>query len=195
MAIMKKLVLCVTGMPGSGKSVFVEEAKKAGLPVVVLGDVIREEVEKRGLPRKPEIFSEVAKELRRKYGNAVVAERALPKLQRLLEERGVVVVDGVRGLYEVELFKSKLPDAEVVIVAIHASPKARFERLLKRGRPGDPQNFEEFLMRDKAELELGVGNVIALADKLIVNEGSLEELRAAARHVLREVAGAWLSCE
>jgi len=57
-----------------------------------------------------------------------------------------------------------------VLVAVHASPRERFRRLKSRGRPDDPTTWEEFVERDMRELELGIGNVIALADVMIVNE-------------------------
>ena len=38
----KKLVVGITGMPGSGKSLAVRVAKEKGYDVVVMGDVIRE---------------------------------------------------------------------------------------------------------------------------------------------------------
>ena len=43
-----KLVLGLTGMPGSGKSIVVQAAKELGYEVVTMGDVIREETAKRG---------------------------------------------------------------------------------------------------------------------------------------------------
>ncbi|MCD6114561.1 MAG: dephospho-CoA kinase, partial [Thermoprotei archaeon] len=56
----------------------------------------------------------------------------------------------------------------------------------KRSRPGDPKTWEEFVERDLVELSFGLGNVIALADYMIVNEGSLSELRREAEKVLEK---------
>ena len=101
-----------------------------------------------------------------------------------------VIIDGVRSLDEVEYFRERL-SGHVVILAIHASPRTRFERLLRRGRPGDPKNWDEFRRRDMKELSWGLGNVIALADIMLVNEGRLNEFISSVRNLLREVLGEW----
>ena len=178
------LFILVAGLPGSGKSVFSSVAREMGLPVYTMGDVIREEVARRGLPPTPESFMRVASELRRLYGPTVVAERTLERILR--EAPGeVVVVDGVRSLDEVRVFRGR---GEAVIVAIHASPRTRFERLRSRGRPGDPKTWEEFERRDLTELGFGLGNVIALADYMLVNDGiGIDEFRAEAERLLRAV--------
>jgi len=175
-------VICVAGMPASGKGVLVETAKQLGLPVYVMGDIVREETVKRGLALTPHNLNKVAEDLRRKEGKTAVAKRVAEKILR--SQNKVVVIDGVRSLDEVEYFKEKL--GKTVIIAVHASPKTRFERIKNRNRPGDPKTWKEFVERDMVELSFGLGNVIALADHMVVNEGSLEEMRKNAKKVLEK---------
>ena len=178
-----KLIL-VVGMPGAGKSVVVDIAEKEyGLPVYTMGDVVREETMKRYGVITPETMTKTARELREKYGPEYVAVKTL---ERIGKDRDVVLIDGVRSLDEVEYFKKH---GDVVIVAIHASPKTRFKRLLARKRPGDPRSWEDFVARDLTELRFGIGNVIALADYMIVNEGDVEDTRREVRRVLKEIVG------
>ncbi len=173
-------------MPGSGKSIVTDVAREMGLPVLVMGDVVREEARRRGLPLTPENLRMVATKLREEYGEDVVAKRVAEKIRELVGQGAkVVVVDGVRSPKEINVFR-KL--GKVVVVAVHASPRTRFERLRRRGRPGDPTTWEEFEARDRMELGFGLGEVIALADYMIVNEGGLEDARREARRVLEEVA-------
>ena len=61
-----KIVVGLAGMPGSGKSIVVETARAEGYAVVVMGDVIREETQKRGLKPTPNNIGKVMLELRRK---------------------------------------------------------------------------------------------------------------------------------
>ena len=62
-----------------------------------------------------------------------------------------------------------------------------FERIRRRNRPGDPRTWEEFVARDMTELGFGIGNVIALADYMIVNEEkALDEVIEEARNLLHE---------
>jgi len=120
----------------------------------------------------------------------VIAERVARRIAESMDPSasgGVAVVDGVRSLEEVEVFRRL---GETVIVAVHSSPRTRFERLRRRGRPGDPRTWEEFVARDMTELGFGLGNVIALADYMLVNEGSIEEFRAEARRLLSSLSRA-----
>jgi dephospho-CoA kinase len=177
-------IVLVAGMPGSGKSLVSSAARALGIPVVTMGDVVREEARRRGVEPSPEALNRIAAELRRRYGAAVVAERVARRLPR----EGVVVVDGVRSLAEVEVFKRR---GEVFVVAVHASPRTRFERILRRRRPGDASTWEEFVERDMVELGFGLGDVIALADYMIVNEAwrRPEEVVEEARGVLERLLG------
>lgn len=180
------LFVLVTGMPGSGKSIVASTARELGIPVYTMGDVVREETLKRYGTVTPELMVETSRKLREEYGEDVVAVRTLERIIRENPLAKVVLIDGVRSVIEVEVFRKM---GDVVIIAVHASPKTRFERLRKRGRPGDPSNFEEFKKRDMVELGFGLGSVIALADYMIVNEGTLEEAVEATRRILSELVG------
>jgi len=61
-----------------------------------------------------------------------------------------------------------------VLIAIHSSPKTRYERLIKRGRAED-KKYEDLAKRDFEELQMGIGNVIAMADYVLTNEGDVED--------------------
>jgi len=176
--------ILITGMPGAGKSIAVAVAReKFNLPVYTMGDVVREEALKRYGTISPETVLKTAEILRREYGPDYVAVKTY---ERISGKHETVVVDGVRSLEEVEFFKRK---GEVVIVAIHASPKTRFKRLLVRGRAGDPKTWEEFVIRDRIELGFGIGNVIALADYMVVNEGTVEEAYEKLCRVFEQIVG------
>lgn len=178
------ILVLVTGMPGAGKSLIAEAAKRLNIPVICMGDIVREKAKERGLPITPEVLNKIATELREKYGADVIAKLTLEKVSKLNQK--VVLIDGVRSWSEVQYFKNKCKD--IVIVAIHAPPQERFKRLLSRGRKDDPKTFEEFVKRDERELKMGIGNVIALADYMIVNfRKKKEEIIQEAIEVLKEV--------
>jgi dephospho-CoA kinase len=168
-----KRVICISGMPGAGKGVAADAARQMNLDVLVLGDVIREETERRGLDPTPQNMGAVMVEVRQKDGPAVVAKRLLPKIRACKSH--IVIVEGVRSLQELAELRSQY---EALTVAIHASPKTRFQRLLSRNRSDDPKNWDTFSERDERELNVGLGHVISLADILLVNEGSINELQA-----------------
>jgi dephospho-CoA kinase len=74
-----------------------------------------------------------------------------------------------------------------VTIAVHASPETRFQRLFRRKRSDDPQGWESFLQRDMRELSLGLGNVIATADYMTINEGSKIQTEKQIHDLLRKV--------
>lgn len=171
------LVLAITGMPYSGKTEAARVAEERGVKVVNMGDVVREEARRRGLEETRENLERLMVELRERMGMGAIAKLCLEKLRG----EKLVVVDGVRCLEEVAEFSKAGP---VIVVAIHASPRTRYVRALRRGRRDDVRSWEEFVKRDVAELNVGLGNVIALADGVVVNEGNLEELREKMRQIL-----------
>ena len=50
----RQKIIAVVGMPGAGKAVVSKAASSHGIPVMVCGDVVREETKKRGLASTPE---------------------------------------------------------------------------------------------------------------------------------------------
>ena len=77
-------------------------------------------------------------------------------------------------------------------MAVHSSPEKRFNRLSNRRRSDDPNGWEVFHERDMRELGVGLGNVIALAEQMIVNDNSLEEVKAKIKEALQRIEEKWL---
>ena len=174
-------------MPGAGKSVVVNAAKELSYDVIVMGDEVREEARKRGLKPTPENLGKIMLKLRRTEGETVIAKRCIPKIKASVKER--IIIDGVRSLKEVEEFKKNFP--RFSLIAVFASPKTRFKRLYNRGRSDDPKNWEIFRERDLRELSVGLGNVIALADHIIVNEEEIDKAKRSAKEILKKVESEW----
>ena len=178
----RQKVIAIVGMPGAGKGLVSEAARSRGIPVLVCGDVIREETERQGLPLTPENMGSVMLAIRREEGPGVVAEKLMPKIASSKSQ--VVIVEGVRSMAEVDALRR---DHAVAIVGVHASPRTRYERLRSRGRSDDPKSWEEFAERDSRELAVGIGNVIALAEEMLVNEASIDDLKVASELVISKV--------
>ena len=162
-------VMGISGLPGSGKSLVSEIAIKRGAVIVSMGDIIREEAKKRG-----ESTKETAQKLREEFGQYIVSELTIKKVKKLQEEdpESKIIVEGIRSPHEVDMFKEKFED--FIILSIFANPSLRFERLKLIMREDDSTDYAEFKNRDQMELDFGIGDVISLSDKIIINESDLE---------------------
>lgn len=171
-------VVAVAGMAGSGKEEVVRIANDLGFSVVRMGDVVREEAAGRGLPIEDKAVGGMAHQERVEHGFGIWAERTLP---RILGDR--VLIDGLRGKAELDVFRRAFGD-RLVVLGIHASPATRYARMAERRRADDATGLAALRERDERELAWGLGEVIAMADILLVNEGDLEPFLRSAREAL-----------
>ncbi len=181
---MSLTVLCITGFPGSGKSVFAEVAESHRGITVVMGDVIRDYVKKQGNEPSSENARIAMRELREERGEAAIAELCIEEIERL-HSRGkkLIVIDGIRSIAELEAFKVAFPGLS--LIAVHASQRDRFNRLQRRGRTDAPPSWEDFLEREELEESLGVGLLVSVGDHHIDNSESLADMRSKSEYVLK----------
>ncbi|HET6807719.1 MAG TPA: AAA family ATPase [Nitrososphaera sp.] len=179
----KRLIVCLTGMPGAGKSSVASFLKEKGFEVVTMGDVVREEAKRQGLEPTDINLGKMMLKLRQDLGPGAVGHIVLQKLARDGSSSNVVI-DGIRSIAEVEVLKKV---GHVRLLAIHASQNTRFKHLKERGRADAPSNGNEFAGRDKRELSVGVSEAIALANEVISNNDlTLEQLKLRAYDIVKE---------
>ena len=177
-------VVSIVGMTGAGKSEVARIFERNGYARVRFGDVTDEEVKKRGLELNEENERQIREALRRESGMNVYAKLNMPRIDAALQKSGVVV-DGLYAWEEYTLLKDRYGE-DFRVVAVYASPKARYERLAKRSNRG--LTPEQAVSRDIAEIEhINKGGPIAMADFTITNESSLEDLEREAEKVISEL--------
>lgn len=178
-------VIGIVGLPGSGKSEAADVARELGIPVVTMGDVVRQEAADRGLDPATD-HGAVAQALREENGPAAIAERSLPIVEDHLEDHDAVVIDGIRSGDEVAEFEAAFGE-DFTLVEITAPRDLRAERLADRGRDTSAEEGGEALA-EREERELGFGMEAAMdrADVTIANDGSLEAYRTEIRALLEE---------
>jgi dephospho-CoA kinase len=177
-------VLGTVGLPGSGKGEAAAVAREAGIPVVTMGDVIREACRDRGLD-PAEHHGSVARALREEEGEAAIAERSLPHIEDARAASGTVLVDGLRSPAEVARFEEVFGD-DFVLVSIEAPFEERAERLADRDRDDSDVDREALRAREERELGFGMGEVMDHADVTIDNTGSLSAFRERIRALLND---------
>jgi dephospho-CoA kinase len=147
------MIVGLTGTKASGKGIIVHLLQERGFRTISLSDIVRKEALSQGVCNY-NVFQlqEIATQLRLKYGNNILASRAVELIENNPKED--YVVDGIRNTGEItELRKLK----EFLLVSIDGPQKARYERLIKRARPSDPKDWISFLKMD--ERDRGVGEI------------------------------------
>ena len=164
--VLTKLIVCLTGMPGAGKSTIAEGLKPKGYEIINMGNAVREEAKRRNLEPSRSNLGKLMLDLREKNGPGAVAELIKEQIEN--SSSNVILIDGVRSNDEIDVLRKF---GNVKLLAIHASTDTRFDFLQKRGRSDDPQTKEHFEERDNRELGVGISNPIALSDDAISNTG------------------------
>lgn len=179
------IVIGVVGYPASGKGEFSRIAKEMGIPIVVMGDVVRRELDNAGLKKTDKNMGEMSRCLRQGLGMDALARLSIPLIE---EQRSkVVLVDGIRGDAEVETFLEKFKDFR--LIGVDSSFETRLRRLKDRGRSDDTFDTDGLLARDKRENGWGLFRAFDMADYIITNEGTLEEFEKKARELIEELIG------
>lgn len=178
-------VIGVVGMPASGKGEFSRIAQEAGIPVIVMGDMIRKAVREAGLEPNDTNFGATANRLRAERGMDAIAQLCVPEIRSL--DAPLVLVDGIRGDTEVALFRKNF--AGFTLISIESPFDKRLARIAARARSDDFTTADALRNRDERELGWGLGNALKQADIHIKNEGTLGEFADDVRHLLLQLRG------
>ncbi|MEK7177879.1 MAG: hypothetical protein AAB705_03570, partial [Patescibacteria group bacterium] len=119
-------------------------------------------------------------ELRREFGNEVLANRTMSQLNR---RRGRVsrpiIIEGIRNPGEIEFLKK---NSNFILIGVKANRELRFKRLLSRGKEWDPETYEDFLKVDRRDIGVGqnksgqqVGKCLAYSDYVLTNNKDVKD--------------------
>lgn len=186
-SMLMKEVIAFVGMPGSGKGTCSDYLhEKYGWPIVHFGNMVYEEVGRRGLDNvKDEVF--VREDMRAQEGPAVLAKHVGRKTDELFASgNDVVVLDGLYSWSEYKYLSEKYEESFLVI-AVAAAKKVRRQRVLYRKDSHRKYTLEQLVTREVAEIEnLEKGGPIAYADYTLANEKTPEELLADLEKILQQ---------
>ncbi len=182
------MIICIAGLPGSGKSMAAKILSRKGLRVVEMGDVIRAMMDREGVDRNGirsySIFE------RRKYGKLIFAKRVMREVRKGGKKN--VIISGVRSRQELNFFKKKMKG--VYLLALVAPMKQRFGRLKSRRDHENLRNLSKFKEREdqemraymtkRSEIRNGALKLIEMADFVVCNTGSIADLTRSLNTVL-----------
>ena len=170
------MIIGLTGKNAAGKGELAKHIQDKGFVYFSLSDALRDEAAKQKLNHSRETLIRLGTEMREKFGNGILAKRINEKIS-ILKTKDNFVVDSIRNPGEIEELRK---NSDFILIAVHTDAKIRFERLIRRGRIGDAQTFEEFEEHEKKENNNeGSGQqldkCIDIADKTINSNGTIEE--------------------
>lgn len=169
------LIIGLTGENCAGKTIAIDYLVRKSFYPISLSDIIREALKEDGKPVTRENLIAKGNELREKFGPSVLAVRAKEKIAKNRN----YVIDSIRNPAEVEELKRL---GNFYLIHITADAHVRFERLKTRGREEDPATFEAFQEMEQLEMtnedkaKQNLKGTFALADKVVINNGTLEQL-------------------
>jgi dephospho-CoA kinase len=176
-------VIGVVGLPASGKGEFSKIASGMGIPVIVMGDMIRNAVRAAGLEPSDTNFGATANRLRAENGMDAIAKLCVPEIQK--QTAPLVLVDGIRGDTEITLFRKNFPG--FTVISIDSSFENRLARIAARARSDDFTSADALHNRDERELSWGLGNALRAAEVHIRNEESLDDFSGEVHSLLEKL--------
>ncbi|RLE45312.1 hypothetical protein DRJ22_04675 [Candidatus Woesearchaeota archaeon] len=180
-----KLIIGLTGYSCTGKDTFYESIYEAyPIPRITTGDLVRKEVQRRGLEITPANISEIGDLIRMETRNNFmkIAEKEISALSRKYE---ALIVDSLREEQDYETLRQFSSNIETV--AVVSASRIRYKRMAKRKRKGDPLSWEEFLALEQKERLLGVENLIKSAGFIVSNEEDIYEFRRKSIEIMKKL--------
>lgn len=179
-----KIYIAIVGLPGSGKTKASDYFRSHGFTILRFGDETDIGLKELGLPLTEANERTYRENIRASLGMAAMAIKIEPRIKAAEASSDAIALDGMRSWEEYVYLKEKLPG--LIILSLYASPRIRYARL--KMRPVRPLTMEESRARDYSEIEnLHSGGPIALADYVIKNEGTMEELTRELDHFLETI--------
>ncbi|TSC69876.1 MAG: hypothetical protein CEO12_686 [Parcubacteria group bacterium Gr01-1014_46] len=181
------IIIGITGQPSSGKDTVANYLASLGFLHVSTSDLIRQEMREQGLPTDRPTMHDFVAERRKERGQGYLAELAVQKI------KGDAVVSGLRNTAEIEILRNSFGD-KFVLVAVEAPLETRYRWVVGRRRDIIDLTFEQFKAEEEAEKNANEGAfqvdaIIAMADKLILNDGTKEELLKKVDEVMKSITG------
>ncbi len=164
--------ICITGMPGAGKSEVATILRRRGFRIYEMREVVDEMMRNEGIEITIENREKFTPRIRKERGNEIVAVELEKRVVR--HNYKDIVISGLRSMYEFRYLKKYMKG--LIIIAVIAPSSMRFERLKHRNKER-VMSYRTFEERERTNKGFGMEEAIKHADFLIYNEGTKAELK------------------
>ncbi len=176
-------VIGIVGMPGSGKSTVSEILKdKYGAFRIHTHDFIKNFLKGRGIRVDGESMIMASLYIWLDYGDIPLIDWV--QRQIIAKKPKLVVLDSLRTMEEVRYFKARYGKRFILLAVV--SPSQKRHSWLKKRMPNITEL--ELRIRDREELRLGVGDLIANADYYLDASGSVENGTKQLEIIMKHIA-------
>ncbi len=182
------IVFGITGTIGAGKGTVAKYlTDNHGFKSYSVRDFLITEINLRGMPVTRDSMLTVANDLRATHGPNYIVSQLYDRAKQAGND---AIIESVRTIGEVEALQQ---NPNFSLLAVDADIKLRYERIKNRESSTDSVSFEKFVEDEKRELtstDPGKQNLlgcIKLADFVIMNEGSLNELETQIKEILAKL--------
>ncbi len=178
---MRLMLIVIVGKPASGKTTAVETLGELGFSTASTGDVIRDEIKRRGWKYNKKNDAKIGNWFHRGNRESLVVKRLLKKTKG-----DKIALEGLRDPRQLKELKKQTGE-EPVIVAVKADFEERVRRVKERER-FEAETKKYLKQREKRELSQGEGELINKADYVIDNTNlTIEEFRDKIKSLGRKI--------
>lgn len=144
------MILAAVGKNGAGKDFFLEYvAKTYGLPMISIGDVVRELAAGDGLELTRDNLHATSKKYMTANGQTFFPEMIVEKIKK--SDAPNFLVSGIRPPSDIEVFRKAFGDKFVLVDLVISDDEVRYQRMLARGSERDGKSLEKLRENDENE--------------------------------------------
>jgi len=174
------MVIAAVGKNGTGKDFFLEYlAKTYSLPMISIGDVVRELATKDGLEHTRDNLHKTSQKYMTAHGQDFFPAQICEKIKASQEPR--YLVSGIRPPSDVQVLKDAFGADFVLVDVVISDDELRYARMAARGRADDNVDTDTFRRLDAQEESIfHTSESERMADVVIKNDGTAEDFFKAA---------------
>jgi len=182
------MLIGIAGTHGAGKGAVVQFLKEQGFVHCSARELFLEVLRNRDIAPDRKTISDVANELRERFGVAYVVNEYLERHDPAVQD---VIIESIYTMGEVEAIRAH----GGYVVAVDADPEIRYERIKHRMSETDMITKEEFLKKQEEEshsddpAKQNSRAVMEQADFTIINNDTFEALKVEIGYVLEQIDG------
>lgn len=186
--IFAMLIIWVTWTHWAGKWAIVDYLKeKYYFQHFSVREYLIQKIQDRGMEINRDNMVIIANELREQHGPGFIAQELYQEAEKSGQDS---IIESIRTAGEAQLLRNKGP---FYLFAADADPSLRYERIRSRDSETDHVSYPVFISNEEREMQSEDPNkqnlkaCIALADRVFINNGTLEELHRKVDDVMNTI--------